>query len=174
MAWVSPGGGQALWHPQLCQGPGPRVAGMLGPAGAAPPGRRDWVPQLTWMAGPPGALLAFLSFLGALCFFLSLPLPRMWLRPRGRWHLAPAALSQGTRCPPGLPSCLRSLLPETPAPGHPLPQRVPLRWGATGSPQPSTSRLRVEGPQPQAAHGELSKQQPRRVQAGLRLPPFCS
>lgn len=70
------------------------------------------------------------------------PLPRMWLRPRGRWHFAPAALSQGTHCPPGLPGCLCSLLPETPA-QSPLrvthfPRECPSgggRLGAHGPPR---------------------------------------
>lgn len=36
-AWISPEGGQALlWHPQLCQGPGPRVGGVLGQVRATP------------------------------------------------------------------------------------------------------------------------------------------
>ena len=136
------------------------------------------MPQLTWMAGPPGALLAFLSFLGEVCFFLSLPPAQNVAQTTGplafrscRPVPGNALSSRAARLPPL--TAARDPCTEPPS-GHPLPQRVPLRWGATGSPRPSTSRLRVEGPQPQAAPGELSKQQPRGVQAGLWLPPFCS
>lgn len=147
--WISPGGGQALlWHPQLCQGPGPHVGGVLGQARAAPlhpapnPGRRDWVLRLVddW---PWGTLLTSLPFLGAVCFFLSLPCAQnvaQTTRPLASRSLLPRPRERAVLQEMPDARLPRSPLPETPCtgppPGHPVSQRVPLRWGATGSPWP--------------------------------------
>ncbi|CAI9152676.1 unnamed protein product [Rangifer tarandus platyrhynchus] len=111
--------------------------------------RRDWVQRLVddW---PRGALLTAEphgTFLGAVCFFLSLPraqnvaqatrpLASLSLPPRPRERAVPWEMP-GARLP-------RSLLPETPCtrppPGHPFSQRVPLRWGQLGAHGRSVSR----------------------------------
>lgn len=92
---------------------------------------------------PRGALLTSLPFLGAVCFFLSLPRAQnvaQATRPLASHSLPPRPRESAVlREMPGaqLPC---SLLPETPCtrppPGHPSSQRVLLRWGTTGSPWP--------------------------------------
>ena len=176
-AWISSGGGQTLlWHPQLCQDPGPRVGGVLGQLRATPlsnplPGRRDWVQRLVddWLRG---ALLTSLPFLGAVCFFLSLPRAQnvaQATRPLASRSLPPrpresAVLREmpGARLP-----C--SLLPETPL--HTAPSKSPIfpetspqvggNWEPMAAPRaglsgPETLSLREEGPRPQATPGECS------------------
>lgn len=106
-------------------------SGCAGPCrGSSPAGRRDWYRRLTWTAAPGrSAGLPLVSR----CAVLLLSLPRaqnvaQTMRPLASRSCRPVPGSTLSSRAARLPPLTAARDPCTgPPPGHPLPQRVPLR-----------------------------------------------